>query len=66
MDKGIGSVLKATMLAGALTVTGSALAGCPGESSTDAGDNGCPTDAGCASCASCAADAGCTADAGCS
>lgn len=66
MNKGIASVLKATVLAGTLVVGVSACTG--GDGDTDGGDGdsdagcaGCPADAGCAGCP---ADAGCATDGG--
>ena len=66
MKKGVNSVLKASLLAGAMIV-GTSLAACAtGDGGEDAGDGDGDADAGCASCSSCAADAGCASCASCS
>ena len=65
MKKGVNSVLKASLLAGAIAMTGS-LAACPMDDGGDAGDGDGDTDAGCSSCSSCSADAGCSSCSSCS
>ncbi len=63
MKKGVNSVLKASLLAGALAMTGS-LAACGDDGGSDAGDG--DGDAGCSSCSSCSANAGCSSCSSCS